>query len=260
MNQGQPFTEPQWATLSGPLRLRGESQRDLPRSLAARDLLDEARCIALLDTLGPLIGSPSRRISASLLGKRQSFLLTGACLYAMSAYDKGLQLSLDNTVIEYGHDDGLWSSSLVLRDLTTSRPPPGGRDAWREGMATQLFAGLLQPLWETFYRATGVSRRILWENTAVRVYSLYEKRLATLDCAATRQRCAEDFRWLTEAAPAGVFGLDYNPLAHFNRPFTLLDEGARAVRFRRTCCFYYEASSPVEYCSTCPLIRPKRAR
>lgn len=254
------FSDAEWASLCGALRLRRESERDLARSLPARELLDEATCTALLDSLGPVILSPSRRITASLLGKRQSFLLTGACLYAMSAYDKGLELSLDNTFIEYGHDDGLWTSSLPLHSLAVSRPEPGARDAWREAVAGQLFAGLLQPLWESFYRLTGVSRRILWENTAVRVYSLYERRLAKLECAATRQRCAEDFRWLTEQAPGSLFGLDYNPLQHFNRPLTLLDDGARAVRFRRTCCFYYQASDPVEYCSTCPLIRPKAPR
>lgn len=254
------FSDAEWASLCGALRLRRESERDLARSLPARELLDEATCTALLDRLGPVILSPSRRITASLLGKRQSFLLTGACLYAMSAYDKGLELSLDNTFIEYGHDDGLWTSSLPLRSLAVSRPEHGARDAWREAVAGGLFAGLLQPLWESFYRLTGVSRRILWENTAVRVYSLYERRLAKLECAATRQRCAEDFRWLTEQAPGSLFGLDYNPLQHFNRPLTLLDDGARAVRFRRTCCFYYQASDPVEYCSTCPLIRPKAPR
>ncbi|MFE4127156.1 (2Fe-2S)-binding protein [Kosakonia sp. YIM B13588] len=29
------------------------------------------------------------------------------------------------------------------------------------------------------------------------------------------------------------------------------------VRFRRTCCFYYKASTPVEYCHNCPLCREK---
>ncbi len=254
------FSDAEWASLSVALRLRREEERDRGRSLPAAELLDETTCIALLDQLGPVILSPSRRITASLLGKRLSFLLTGACLYAMSAYDKGLQLSLANTFIEYGHDDGVWTSSLPLHSLAVSRPEPGARDDWREAVATQLFAGLLQPLWDTFYGVTGVSRRILWENTAVRVYSLYERRLAKLDCAETGRRCVEDFHWLTAQAPGSVFGLDYNPLKHFNRPLTLVDDGARAVRFRRTCCFYYQASDPVEYCSTCPLIRPRAAR
>ncbi|WP_226376161.1 (2Fe-2S)-binding protein [Pectobacterium quasiaquaticum] len=32
----------------------------------------------------------------------------------------------------------------------------------------------------------------------------------------------------------------------------------RDVRFRRTCCFYYKASQPQEYCQNCPLLRPAK--
>jgi ferric iron reductase protein FhuF len=106
------FTASEWALLSGGLRLKDSDERDPLRSMKARDLLQEDVCEQLLDALGPVIGSPTRAITASLLGKRLSFLATGACLYAMSVYDKGLQMSLDNTVIEYGHDEGLWTSSV----------------------------------------------------------------------------------------------------------------------------------------------------
>lgn len=259
MSPASAFTEPEWALLSGALRLRSAQPCD-PRSLPARALLDEATCERLLQTLGPVIGSPTLAITASLLAKRFSFLGTGACLYAMSVYDKGLRISLDNCRVEYGHDDGLWTSSMALDDLQPFAPEPGQREAWRESIVASLFGGLLQPLWQSFYRVSGISRRILWENTAVRVYSLYEKRMAKVDDPLLRQRCEADFHWLLNDADPALFGLDYNPLRHFRRPPTILDSAGKSIRFRRTCCFYYEASNPVEYCSTCPLLRPKKAR
>jgi ferric iron reductase protein FhuF len=226
----------------------------------ARDLLQEEVCERLLDALTPVIGSPSRAITASLLGKRLSFLATGACLYAMSVYDKGLLLSPDSAVIEYGHDEGLWTSSMPLVHSLPLTYRAGEREPWRETLVQALFAGLLKPLWQTFNRVSGVSRRILWENSAVRVYSLYEKRMAKIDEPAVRERYEADFRWLLTQAEPALFGLDYNPLSHFRRPPTLLDEEQRSIRFRRTCCFYYLASEPVEYCSTCPLLRPGKCR
>ena len=250
------FTAHEWSVLGGGLRLKDFAERDPLRSLMARDLLQEEVCEQLLDALGPVIGSPTRAITASLLGKRLSFLATGACLYAMSVYDKGLLLSLDNAVIEYGHDDGLWTSSLPLAHSLPSTYGPGEREAWRAAVVQALFAGLLKPLWQTFNRVTGVSRRILWENSAVRVYSLYEKRMAKIDEPSVRERCEADFTWLLAEAQPSLFGLDYNPLSHFRRPPTLVDEGQRSIRFRRTCCFYYLATEPAEYCSTCPLLRP----
>ncbi|ROZ87295.1 hypothetical protein EF096_00925 [Pseudomonas neustonica] len=39
------------------------------------------------------------------------------------------------------------------------------------------------------------------------------------------------------------------------------DAQSRASKYspgvRRTCCFYYRASSPIEYCAACPLLRGK---
>ena len=254
------FSEQEWAVLCGPLRLKAWAQRDPLRSLTARALLQEEVCERLLDALTPVIGSPSRAITASLLAKRLSFLATGACLYAMSVYDKGLLLSLDNSVIEYGHDDGLWTSSMPLHHNLPFAYEAGERNAWRETIVRELFAGLLKPLWQTLTRVSGVSRRILWENTAVRVYSLYEKRMTKIEDPPIRMRHEADFTWLLTQAEPALFGLDYNPLSHFRRPPTPVDDGQRSIRFRRTCCFYYQASEPVEYCSTCPLLRPGKCR
>lgn len=251
------FTPAEWAVLSGPLRLRPAAERDR-RALAPRALLAGEHCARLLAELGPVIRAPTPAITASLLGKRLSFLATGACLYAMSACDKGLWLAPDNCLIEYGHDDGLWTSSLPLHDVTPFGYAPGGRDAWRAAIVRTLFAELLSPLWQHLARVGGVSSRILWENTAVRVYSLYERRMAEPAEPAVRARCAADFDWLLNDAEPALFGLDVNPLRHFRRPPTRVD--GRDVRLRRTCCFYYKASEPVEYCSTCPLLKPKRPR
>ena len=224
MNLAHHFTAQEWSVLGGGLRLKDCAERDPLRSLMARDLLQEEMCERLLDALSPVIGSPSRAITASLLGKRLSFLATGACLYAMSVYDKGLLLSLDNTVIEYGHDEGLWTSSMPLSHSPPLTYEAGEREAWRQTVVQALFAGLLKPLWQTFNRVSGVSRRILWENTAVRVYSLYEKRMAKIDEPLVRERYEADFRWLLTQAEPALFGLDYNPLSHFRRPPTLVDE------------------------------------
>ncbi|MDR6959280.1 ferric iron reductase protein FhuF [Pseudomonas brassicacearum] len=252
------FTAGEWAVLSGALRLKPAGARDPARSLAAHELLNGGVCLRLLDELTPVIGSPSRAITASLLSKRIAFLATGACLYALSACDKGLRLSLDNCIIEYGHDEGLWTSSMPLLDLEPQGYVHGYREHWRETLVSNLFAGLLKPLWDCFVQVSGISRRILWENTAVRVYSLYEKRMDSLQDPSVRRRVEADFDWLLNHADPALFGLDYNPLQYFRRPLMPLGNGLDCRRLRRTCCFYYRASNPVEYCSACPLLRKRK--
>jgi len=236
--------------------LREASERDGQHSQPVAAWLDAARCAELLDDLAERMEAPTRRVAASLLTKRLGFLTTGVAFYALSAHDQHLDLRPGNVWIEDGHAQGRWQSRLPLSD---TRPLPRLDDhaSTRAALAQVLFGELLRPLWETLAQVGRVSPRILWENAAVRLYSLYDRRLAELADPAVRARCAEDFAWLLAATPAEL-GLETNPLAQFRRPVTVNAAG-RSVRFRRTCCFYYQATAPAEYCSNCPLIRPREA-
>jgi ferric iron reductase protein FhuF len=221
-------------------------------SLPATDMLDPDACRALLDQLGPIIGSPNRYITASLLAKRVAFLTTGLALYGMSVLDRGLDLSLANWRLDYRHEDGLWRSQMPLHDQRASTPQPGARAAWRAAVVQTLFAEGLAPLWHSLHQNARVPIPVRWENTAVRVYSLYEKRLTAERHPARQDQIQADFRWLVEQAPAAVFGASHNPLQRFFRPRQPVT-AKPGTRIRRTCCFYYRATKPETYCGSCPL-------
>ncbi|QSD34261.1 (2Fe-2S)-binding protein [Pectobacterium brasiliense] len=262
------LTAPQWAMLSGTLQLTDAAQRTGQDSCPSRRVLDPDYCRWLLETLTPPLLSPSIKITASLLAKRIGFLTTAASLYAMSVYNKGLNMTLDNSVLEFGHAR-LWTSTMPLYDLTVSQPELGQRDAWRDSLFDTLFAQHLSPILHTLSTVSGAPLRILWENVAVRVFSLYEQRIEWDDPAAEcspgmtlAQQVQQDFDALL-AAPGERFGCDDNPLKPFFRAKTRVPVAGRSVsfrdvRFRRTCCFYYKASQPQEYCQNCPLLRPTR--
>ncbi|KML66505.1 IucA/IucC family C-terminal-domain containing protein [Pectobacterium peruviense] len=262
------LTPAQWAMLSGTLQLTDASQRAGHDGCPSRRVLDPDYCRWLLETLTPPLLSPSIKITASLLAKRIGFLTTAASLYAMSVYNKGLNMALDNSVLEFGHSR-LWTSTMPLYDLTVSQPETGLREAWRDSLFDMLFAQHLSPILQTLSSVSGVPLRILWENVTVRVFSLYEQRIEWDDPAAVcsqgmtlAQQVQQDFDALL-AAPGERFGCDDNPLRPFFRAKTRVPAAGRAVnfrevRFRRTCCFYYKASQPQEYCNNCPLLRPAR--
>jgi len=244
--------------------------REFPVSLAAherrsthydtRGLLDIAACRNMLDGLGPVIGSRTRPVTASLLAKRVAFLVTGPALYAMSAYDQGLDLRMGNCITDVTHEGGLWRSHLILKTLATDQPTPRQREPWRERVIERVFSGHLAPLWMALHHASGISSRILWENTAVRVYSLYERRMVKLPDCAARSRAQDDFRYLVQDAPGNLFGLSENPLKRFffKPRSTLTSEGQpRELRVRKTCCLYFMATEPAEYCSACPLLHKR---
>ena len=210
-----PFDRAQWQVLSQSLQLARAADRDVDFAVDTTDLLDVDRCRSILDTVGPAIGSPSRVVTASLLAKRIAFLATGPSLYAMSAFNLGLNLARENCITEYAHRDGLWQSRMVLKDLAVDRPEDGRRGEWRERVMQRVFAEHLTPLWGTLHEACGIAPRILWENTAVRVFSLYERRLAKLDSEIVRRQARDDFDYLMHRAPDRVFGLAAHPLIRF---------------------------------------------
>ncbi len=239
------------AYLQAMFRLRSLGQADR-RSVPGEAMRDAQTCRAILERVMPLIGAPDMAVAASLFAKRVAFLASGNVLYAMSVFDKGLPLSLNSCRLEYAHDDGLWSSSLPV-EVTATGYAPGARDAWREAIVSTLFRNFFAPLWQSLSQVSGLPQHILWENTAVRVYSLYQGRMEGLTVEqGKRQR--EDFAWLLDGADSSLFGLPWNPLKRFRRPLQRSAAG-NMVRFRRTCCFYYKTVQPVEYCHNCPLCK-----
>ncbi len=241
--------------LGGALRLRHADP------LARRtQWLAAGYCAEMLERQMPVIGAPTRQIAASLLAKRIAFLATGACLYAMTLYDKGLNLAAENCLLDERHQGGVWQSDMQLWDIRCTVPKPGQREIWRQEVVTSLFAGHLAPLWQVLNEVSGIAPAILWENTAVRVFSLYERRIAQASVRQNAVDWRQDFLWLITSAPGSVFGCQENPLRRYWRSPLLIKDGAgeRYVRFRRTCCFYYQATEPAEYCSTCPLLRPEK--
>lgn len=247
------LTPAERAYLQAHFRLRTRDEAD-PRNRLAHSLLDADICRQMLKTMMPLTGAPDLAITASLYVKRLAFLTTGNVLYAMSVFDKGLILSLTECQLEYAHDNGLWTSSLPA-NLVESTAPADGREQWREMIVGALFKDFLSPLLNVLSEVSGIPIQILWENVAVRVYSLYQGRMDDLDPQQEQRRQA-DYDWLLNKADPAVFGLPWDPLKRFNRPLKQTLTGEK-VRFRRTCCFYYKATCPVDYCHNCPLLIAK---
>ncbi|WCG81839.1 hypothetical protein [Pectobacterium sp. A5351] len=132
--------------LSGTLQLMDASQRAGQDSCLSRGVLVPDYCRWLLETLTQL--SSSIKITASLLAKRIGFLTTASSLYALSVYSNGLNMALDNSVLEFGHDR-LWTSTMPLYELTMSQPAWGKRDTWCDSLSDTRFTQHLLPILNT---------------------------------------------------------------------------------------------------------------
>ena len=251
------FEPAELVDLASQFRLTFDAAQTAADSLPCADLLASVTCAAYLDRLSETLQSPSRLVTASMFSKRYVFLSAVPVLYALSAFDKGLQFSLENTALEQPADkSGGWSPGLRVAKWRVTEPAADSRDAWRSEIIASLFAKSLAPLWRVLAEVADIPLAILWENTAVRLFSLYEKRLAQLGCAQTRERAERDFLYVVADASGTCFGEAKNPLLRFYRPQSAHPASGKPVRIRQTCCFYYRVSADGSFCTNCPKAAP----
>ncbi|TBL74691.1 IucA/IucC family C-terminal-domain containing protein [Paenibacillus thalictri] len=221
--------------------------------VALAGLRDPKSCVSYLDALTHQLRSPSRAVTASQFAKRYAFLAGAAGMYAMTMYDKSIDMSLDRCSLVMSSAAASWSPRLHVADLRAAAPELD-RNEWRSETVRRLFAGNVAVLWRVMSETARIPMSILWENTAVRIYSLYEKRIDAEANPEQRQRMREDFEFLTMTAPGRLFGETDNPLAKYYSGNEAGSSGTASLRIRQTCCLYYKIPNDEGYCTACPIV------
>lgn len=247
------FAQEELDTLSADFRLTGEASADTDHSIPSNRLLSASECSHYIDRVSRLFDAGDRAVGGSLFAKRYSYMTAVPVLYAMSIYNKGLDASIDNCSIESKfREDGIWLPGLRLADWRTTTAPERDRREWRDRVLSGLFEGNIARLWRSLSKANRISAATLWENTAVNVYWLYEKRITEATASAEKlERVRDDYDYLL-SAPGDLFGERTNPLAKFHSAKVKLPEYEQPIRIRKTCCLYYLTEGERSYCSICP--------
>jgi len=215
------------------------------------DLLNEDRVSVYMDNVVNLFETSSQIVAASQFSKRFSFLTVVPSLYAMTMFNKGLDFSAENCHVESIFQEKAWLPKVRLRDWSVTVPAVDDRHIWRDQVVKNIFAGNLSRVWHSISRATEISPAVLWENTAIYVYWLYEKRIGEEANDSQKLRIHEDFQYLL-TAPAALFGQSENPLSKYYSSKCKVSTSDQPVRVRQTCCYYYQTTTNQTYCSTCP--------
>jgi ferric iron reductase protein FhuF len=235
-------------------RLTTNRSPDPQFSVPSMDLLDETKCLAYLDRVRGIFQSPSTLVTASQFSKRYGFLAIAPSLYAMTMFNKGLDLSVENFMIESAYRDKAWLPNVRLTNWLVTQYVDGHRHEWRDQIIKNIFAGNIAKVWRSISKAGNIPMAILWENTAIYVYWLYEKRIGEGASDKQISRIHEDFHYLLNRAPASLFGEKENPLSRYSSPPSMATSSDQEVRIRKTCCYYYQIAPNQGYCSTCPKI------
>lgn len=243
----------QYQVLADNYRLTREVTEDRTYCLPFTDLLDPDKSQAYLEKVSKIYETDSSVATVSMFAKRYAYLVIAANLYAISYFNKAYNLELENGDMESEYHGGAWLPKARLRDWTLTEPVPGRRAEWRDEVLERMFAGNLSRVWAALAKHAKVPKSILWENTAIYVYWLYEKNFGEGAHPKQQQQLEEDYHYLLHGAPAHLFGEKRNPLMQFNSPKIARSGYEQPLRVRKTCCFYYITSDKQDdYCSTCP--------
>ncbi|SDW19379.1 siderophore-iron reductase FhuF [Marinococcus luteus] len=213
------------------------------------ELMKEESAQPYLENVTAAINAPSKMVAASQFSKRYARFVTEPAFTALTMDEKMLDLSPENTVLYTDFSQDSWKPEFHLLESTGQK-----KSTYQEKRAIlteQVFAGHLTPVWKLFSHISHLPMPILWENTAVRVFSLYEKKIRNSASFAEIERLEQDLYYLVYEAPGELFGERNNPFRLFHQKLQKTQEG-EWIRERRTCCFNYAVNDCGNYCAACP--------
>ena len=109
-------------------------------------------------------------------------------------------------------------------------------------------------MWHSLTQITHIPMATLWENTAIYVYWLYEKRMQEFTDDEHRQLIEDDFHYLLFELDGKLFGCKDNPLYTYYSKIYQNPLTGSSIRVRKTCCLYYKTKPGNPFCSGCPII------
>jgi ferric iron reductase protein FhuF len=244
MAMNAKLTQEEIAELS---RFRYSVQEKTNHGVNMGSLLEEGKMLAFLEDVSREFQAPDLTVAASVFSKRFAFV-PAIFLYALSAWDKKLLLSLDQLWIQSSEKDGNWLPEYYFKKLKAEKFAGGDREAWRDEAIQLLFKDCVYPILDELSKQANLSKYILWENISVYIFWIYGNILEQTKAHSG------DFDYIVNKAPGYLFGpFTRNPLQRFYTEPVYLEEVNDYVRVRKTCCFNYQLGEKRTYCNTCPL-------
>lgn len=205
-----------------------------------------------IDNVQIEIKAPERRVTSSMFSKRYAYLMIAAPLYSFSVFNKLLNVTADNLVIMQSKSNQYWIPEIYLKNQEVLMPSSTEeRQTFREDLLKKVFSEHLNDLWNSLTKIGKIPKQILWENTSVYLFWLYETLLEETEDEEIKNRIKDDFHFILYKADGSLFGnYQNNPLTKFYHQKSQVN--GKQIRVRRTCCFYFELDKNGTMCDSCP--------
>lgn len=222
-------------------------------AVRARDFLQPASVMDMVESMMRDVSTPDRRVAASLFMKHYAWIVTRVGLAPMTLLGVGLDVSIDHVGVVHS---GSTTHGLLLSDSGETRILS---DRWQRHHEPERAAPSLAALQEfvrlklvdehlslvidTLYELTSCPRQILWGSAGYAAAYLFDE--IAVDRSLAR-RVIEDRAAFLDQHDA--------PFSQSVRHEHLrVDNSERSVLIRRACCLWYRVG-PDDLCFYCPLL------
>ena len=183
-------------------------------SIPLVQLLDEAFLITYLNDLKKNFKTDNLFVIASQFMKRLGFIMTVPSLYAMTMYNRKLDVRLSNSYLVSKDVNDKWMPYLYVKNKSLTKLELSDRLHHREEIVYELFNNLSMII-QKISAVASVPKPILWENVAIYVYWLYETRMKNNITGDLDTQVRRDFHYLLYEVPGSVCKESINPLQKF---------------------------------------------
>ncbi|AKG04049.1 hypothetical protein AAV35_004080 [Salimicrobium jeotgali] len=225
-------------------------QEPVLETVRATDLLSREGIEHVLNDLHLYLDSQSFLTTGSLLGKRFGYYAVTVPIVMMTVFDKFPDVSPGNVEYIRIDENPKWFPKFHLRDKTVSVPGED-REEWIVENMRHLFRDFLQPVLFHIHKTTRISKKVLWENTAIYLYWFYERKLPEWYEGEELEEKRKDFRYIIDELDGEPFGEQKNPFTYFESQ-PVLPSGARE---RKCCCLSYRLHEDSTFCKVCPHLK-----
>ncbi|SIS44048.1 IucA/IucC family C-terminal-domain containing protein [Salimicrobium flavidum] len=246
------ITETEEKFLSGHFRYYTHEHMQEPvlETVQAEDLMSREGTAHVLNDLHLYLGSQSFLTTGSFLGKRLGHYAVTVPIVMMTVLDKFPDVSPGNVSYIRIDDNPKWFPKFHLKDKSVSLPGED-REEWIRDNMRQLFRDFLKPVFFHIHKTTRISKKVLWENVAIYLYWLYERKLPEWFEGEELEQKRRDFYFIINELDGEPFGENKNPFTYF-KDQPVLPSGARE---RKCCCLSYRLHEDSTFCKVCPHLK-----
>ncbi|OLO39322.1 hypothetical protein BTR23_09765 [Alkalihalophilus pseudofirmus] len=222
-------------------------------TIEVNDMLDRQKLVTYLEEIKQELQAPDLMVAASAFSKRYSYIIIAPAIYSFLMLNKQLEMDVSNLTILPSVSNEKWLPRLYLKKQKARIPDTEEeRESCRNQLFKTIFQHHLSSLWNEVSHLCKIPKQILWENTSIYTFWIFESLLQQTDLSPEiRDKIQIDFDFLLYETQNLIFENNTtNPIAAYYGEKTNLD--GKAVRIRKTCCFYYAISKEGAVCKGCP--------